>query len=181
MENKITLVICLLMFIVAIFVGYNYIYSPQIQRIEDKKVQFVKEIEKNKIAYKIHGVRQKVDKYLKYFPTSSDASWLISEVSSKVKKADVDLLSIKPSSIKHFKDYDIISVILQLRGSFHNVGEFISKLESSNILLKVSSINVIGRRIYEREEKALDSKEFLDRHDNVIANINMEICTVSFP
>lgn len=181
MENKIIIITCLLLFIVAIFIGYNYIYLPQIQRIEDKKNQLMEEIEKNKIAYKIYDLQQEVGKYMRHFPESLDTSWLMSRVSQKVRRSGVEFLSIKPKDIKHFEDYYIIFVNLKLKSSYHELGRFISELESSEDFLRVKSVKISRPHKTWDKSKGASILEPVDREGNVIGNVELEICTFFIP
>jgi len=176
MKNKVvTLIVCAAMFIITIIIGYNYIYKPQIERIDDKKAQLEKEIEKNKIAYEIHGLQREINEYVKYFPKASDATWLVSQVTNKVKKSRIELLSVKPEDVKRFKNYDIMSVKLQIRSTYHNLGDFISKMESSKDFMRVNSVKILKYKRSETESDSSGSTEITDKSGNVMANIEVVI------
>ncbi len=172
MEIKLTTITCILIFILVIFLGYNYFYVPQVELLEKKKSQFWEEIEKNEIAYEIYSLKKKIDKYTEHFPKSNESSDFISKVTDKVRKSRVELLSIAPLKSEKLSRYYVMPVELKIRDSYHALGEFISLLESSTYYMRINHLSMMP---------LLKGEENVSRENNVINNIDLKINTFCIP
>jgi len=185
MENKLTILICGVILIIAVFFGYNNIYILQIQRIEERKRQFLLELDKNKVAYKISAVQKKIDRHIKHFPESADTSWLVPKVSAKVRKSKAEFVAIEPKEIKHYDKFDVISVRLTLKGSYHSLGKFINEIENSDKYMRINSVKILKSYKTSKpskvEEKQVTTSESRDKYGDVLGEIDIEICTFYVP
>lgn len=178
MKVKITLIVCLIILIISVLLCYNYIYIPQTKIIEDKKNQFLEEIKKNEIAYKIYMTRNEIDNYLKYFPESSDISSFVSQISNNVKDARIELLSMTPLKVKKFDEYHYIPVKLNLVDSYHNFGEFVSLLEKSEYFIKIKSFSIETNLSSQSGDSDIEKT---NKEGEVVTDIELEVNTFYIP
>jgi Tfp pilus assembly protein PilO len=94
---------------------------------------------------KVDKLTKKLEDYEKVISKSKDESWLITEVSSLANKAKVRVLSVEPLKKSVIKAYDNISIQVDLLCSYHDLGKFVSLLESSKELLRIAKLEITTR------------------------------------
>jgi Tfp pilus assembly protein PilO len=139
--NKIITVSAMII-ITALFIGVIFIYMPFLNRNKSLRANIVEERDRNVLIGKIRALGKHLKVYSQRLPEGRGVSWLLSEVSDMASKEQIEVLSIKPENPEDKGLYTKLYVVMDTISTYHQLGRFMSKLESSKKFLKVESINI---------------------------------------
>ncbi len=80
--------------------------------------------------------------YRRRLAPEQDVVWLLRTVGELANEADIHLSTISPQPPKHRGEFTQVSVSLRLTASYHQLGQFLSRLESAEHLLRVDKLNL---------------------------------------
>ena len=124
--------------------GGNFVVKPGLVKINKVKTDMSGLSQKESAFTHIAAYEQKIDIYKQKLSKEGDKSWLIEQLNAIADKAKFSILSINPdekksSSVDYF---DRISVKIEAEGNFHQLGEFVSRVESLEQFIKILSIEI---------------------------------------
>ncbi|MDD5130228.1 MAG: hypothetical protein PHS66_04155 [Candidatus Omnitrophica bacterium] len=100
------------------------------------------ELEKNKVFENIAVLEKKTETYKKTF-VKKDLALVMDVIYGIAKNTSVKILSVKPVAEESMVNYFKSSFLITLTApSYHNLGEFISKIENHGDIYLVSEVNV---------------------------------------
>jgi len=127
-----------LLLIIALVIAFR-IYNKQVTNIGQLKQQKNAEIEKNKVLVKLGELGEKVKEYTEYI-NSKDLSSSINTISDMARESAVEITSIRPAGEEDQGVYIRYPYDLKVTSSsYHNIGNFISKLENHPAIFLVES------------------------------------------
>ena len=130
--------------IVLALTGYlSYgIYVQHQQRLraiqEELQVQQETEALREKLASSI----QELERLRKRLPPEPEPEWLVGQVAKLAEQTGIKLTSIVPENPRQFDEFTHLSVSLQFTTSYHQLGAFISTLESSPSFVRVDQLDL---------------------------------------
>lgn len=74
-----------------------------------------------------------------------EADWLLQEVGRLAQESGVKVVSITPHAPRTANELTILSVSVQLAAGYHQLGHFLSRIESYGRLLQVDELNVTAQ------------------------------------
>jgi hypothetical protein len=100
------------------------------------------EAKKNEVLVEINIMERKIDSFGKLL-TRKDASTAMNAVGNIAKETGIKIVSIKPEPEQKFPDYTklLFTLIINADG-YHSLGKFISRLESSEDVYVIDSIDM---------------------------------------
>lgn len=118
---------------------YMYAYTPlskKIRTLEETLTQKREELEKGKIiASKIDVLKREYDRLkmeLSYIeerlPRKEEMPNLLKQVTRIGKDSEVDFVTFKPLNIKKEDDYEILPIEVNIEGTYHKLGKFVSEI-----------------------------------------------------
>ncbi len=128
-------------FIIAVVIAFNIHagQNKQIAALEEKKSQ---ELKKNEILNEIAALEKKVSTYKKQVNTK-EISGVINRIGIIAKESSVVLESINPQEKKDFDIYTNYNFQIKISSdNYHNIGEFVSRLENHPDIYFVGSISI---------------------------------------
>lgn len=148
---KTNIILATLIFISFLLIGHN-IYTRQIDKMDETRARLEIERRKNEICARIRKIQLEMQKYKDRIPVGRDIPWIVSEITSIARRANLDIHIIEPRPIKKRRFHAILPVTLKVAGSYHQLGRFVSKLESSEKFIKVDEMKLqsLGSRILEK-------------------------------
>ena len=161
------LIISAAMIVVTVFIGVVFIYMPFANKSKSLREEILRERDRNVLIGKIRAMGRHLKVYNKRVPQGRGVSWLISHISDIASKQKIEISSIKPGIPEDRGLYTNLHVVLDIACTYNQLGEFISKIESSEKFLRVESINMkrldLGKEFDEEAEKfkAFDIKAHL--------------------
>jgi len=123
-------------------VGILFIYMPFLNKGKSLRADILYERERNLLIGKIRAVGKHLKVYEKRIPEHKGVSWLLSVVSDMASKERIELSSIKPGTPEDRGLYVKLYVTLDTVSTYHQLGEFISRVESSESFLRVEGIDI---------------------------------------
>jgi len=93
----------------------------------------------------IERYRDKVDQYEKKLPVEQEIPNLLENLSEMAKSSNITIVGITPvKSDKGAKDaiYQEFPILISAKSGYHELGSFISKLESADRFMKVVDISI---------------------------------------
>jgi len=137
--------------ILSLFIA-SKIYKEQLKGIDSLKEKKNLESKRSEILESISRTEKKNNAY-KELLSRKDASNVISTVSNIAKEFNIKIISIRPTQQQKYIEYAKIPFDLVLNASsFHDLGNFISKIESHRDVYTIDSLGIS----IERQSKQLN-------------------------
>ena len=153
------LTICVVLAAAALYL--YFVFFPQIIRVFDltaKTGKIKSELRGARVVIKDYeslknGLKertQKVESYEKKLPAEQEIPVLLEDLSNMVKASDIKIVGIVPA-MSYFKDdksvnksqiYREIPILITAKSGYHELGAFLTSLESSDRFMKVADINI---------------------------------------
>lgn len=131
----------------AIIIIIAIIISSKIYSAKDLEIKTLEEnkgieLKKNETMIGISKLQKEFSKYKKYI-NKKDSSSILDDLRNLANECSVEIGSISPGQGKESNLFKQLSYDLKLKtSSYHNIGEFIAKLESHNDIFSVESISI---------------------------------------
>ena len=157
LDNKIKLVVALVLIIAPVVLFYFFMYSPNEQKIKglaDQKTGLLAELEKaKKAASELDKVKAAIAKTEDLFketatllPKDKEIPALLTNISDLGRDAGLDFLSFRPGTESPKDFYAEIPIDIQIDGPYHNMGYFLDKVSKLERIVSVDNIQMGGPR-----------------------------------
>ena len=152
-----TLILTAVVVIVTLFIGVVFIVIPFLSKNKAFRADILHERDRNILIGTVRALDKHLKVYEKRLPKGRGVSWLLSQVSDMASEEGIDISSIKPGTPEKRGLYTKLYVEMDIGSTYHQLGRFISKVESSEKFLRVERINT--KRLDENADfEAGDSK-----------------------
>ena len=121
--------------IIAFAVGFLFIYRPFLNKNRALRAQILQERERNILVGKIRALGKHLKVYEDMLPEQKNVSWLLATVSDMASKENIKVSSVKPGELEDRGLYNKLYVVLDVISAYHQLGKFISRIESSEKFL----------------------------------------------
>jgi len=143
--------------ILALLAYFNFLLKPQVVKISGIRSELSKassdlrtaraDIAKIKSMKKaIEEYNTKIGQYEKTLPTEEGIPDLLESLSNMAKNANMRIAGIVPVDSKNLKPqgrvYQEIPIMVTAKAGYHELGRFLSSLESSDRFIKVADIQI---------------------------------------
>ena len=127
--------------VAGIFLGGLLVVKPGLSHLNAVKDEVAGLQEKMSAYQFILDSEKKTTVYKTHF--SGDKTWLIEQLNSIAEKTGFSILSILPEDAKKVGDYlDRVSVHIDAESDYHQLGEFVSRVESLDPYVKVLGLDI---------------------------------------
>ena len=155
LDNKIKIVIALVLIIAPIALFYFFMYSPNVKKIkslETQKIGLEAEIKTAKDAAgqlkKVEEDKTKTEELFKetanLLPKDKEIPALLRNISDLGKGAGLDFLTFKPGPEEPKDFYAEIPIDIQINGPYHNMGFFLDQVSKLERIVTVDNIQMGG-------------------------------------
>ncbi|MFA4991822.1 MAG: type 4a pilus biogenesis protein PilO [Candidatus Omnitrophota bacterium] len=131
-------IIAVLTFVIAM----GFIYKPFSDKNRAIRENILLERDKNLLIGRIRALGKHLKAYEKRIPRGAGVSWLVAEVSDMASKEQLEVSSITPGSPEDYRVYTKVYVTMEVISAYHQLGRFISRVESSEKFLRIESIGM---------------------------------------
>lgn len=147
-----------LLSILAVIIYVGFILAPQVERVfqamgRASKISADLKITQDNIANmpkfkaNLAVYEEKVDRYEKMLPAKQEIPDLLEILSNMAKSSDVKIIGIMPVIGKEDTDkknqiYKEIPILINAKSGYHELGKFMSDMESADRFMKVSDIQI---------------------------------------
>lgn len=153
LDNKIKIVIALVLIIAPIALFYFLMYSPNVKKIQGlttQKNNLIAEIDKaKKAASELENVKTSIAETEALFketatllPKDKEIPALLRNISDLGKGAGLDFLSFRPGPEAPKDFYAEIPIEIQINGPYHNLGFFLDQVSKLERIVTVDNIQM---------------------------------------
>lgn len=138
------LVVILVPLIGGLFAGGVLVVKPGLARIAVIKTELGGLSKKETSFGNIANSEKRLSGYKQKLSGTGDKAWLIEELNSIADKAKFSILSITPDEKKSAGGgyLERISVRIEAEGNYHQLGEFISRVENLEQYVKILTVDI---------------------------------------
>jgi Tfp pilus assembly protein PilO len=140
MKNK--LIFILAFVFLTLMLSRQYIFAPYQQAKANLENAIKEENAKDSLVKEIIKSNQPLQAYLRRLSPTSDSAWMVKDFYSMANSAEVKILSVDPQGKQEREGFIFIPATLRLNCTYHNLGKFLSLVESSQTFLKVNNLQV---------------------------------------
>lgn len=140
-NRKRLLLISAIIIFIALWVA-NSISRSQAARIQKMKARVAEERDKNRTLAGIGGVEKEIASYQPRIASERNNEWLRRSVTEMADQYRVKIVSISPQAPDDKEVYVRLPLKLEVECGYHQLGEFISRLESSKEFIKVDGLDL---------------------------------------
>ncbi len=116
----------------------NIIVSPFVSKLKSLYSEQTGINYKRQLVQEIGGLDKKLGSYKSSFPENKQVSWFIEELNKMAEQSSVSLTSIAPVNDENRGDYQKSIMKLETQCTYHELGDFVSRIESSSRFIKIS-------------------------------------------
>ncbi|MEA3328219.1 MAG: type 4a pilus biogenesis protein PilO [Candidatus Omnitrophota bacterium] len=153
----------------------NSIHQAQAKKIKTAKARISEEKKKQAILGKIKGIEEKLKEYNPHLSNNADTNQFLETINKIISDTEIDLVSIRPLSSREQAGYGFLCVSLKAICAYHQLGDFISKLESSKIFIKVDDIKL---KLIEKTRLGIGRADVSKYGDSAVAELVLKISAV---
>lgn len=143
----------ILFLIIGLYLIYNFMIAPQSEKINELKSQKssleqeVKKLIRIKRALpkkkkEIENKKEEIKIIKEYLPSKKDEHTLLQSISELVSNSNLAMSSINFEELKSKKDFKQFNISLKLKGTYHNLGSFLSSLSKLSRIVNVGNITL---------------------------------------
>lgn len=158
-KNSLILVVVI---IASLFFAHK-VWQFQVTKVNSLKQMISQEESKVVILTNIESLNKKIDLLAKNLK-KEDVKSIIAKINNFASSTSVEIISIQPQR-EESRDsvYRVLPINLNIRGTYHNIGKFISLLEGKEQFFRVKEFNLSssdssrGEFGFERRDRKLES------------------------
>jgi len=132
---------------------YKLMFKENMDIIERK----ITNIEKKQKAIRLYGEKVKLETELQQltekFPRSPDLRWLMTNVTAVTKKEGMEIITIQPLPIVKENFYTKLRIILEIQGSYNQMGKTIADIDNAENYFQLESLSVKPVYIQGKDKK----------------------------
>ena len=132
-------------FLITIILAKKVIYAPQEEKINLLKEKIREERKKVSLLKEIEQIEQDISFYQKKISPRKEVSWVLDEVTKIAKDAEIKIATLEPQPPEDIGIYTRLPLKLKVECSYHELGNFLSRLENSEKFLRVDSMQIESR------------------------------------
>lgn len=137
-----------------------YLFQEQQKRIKNIKSEISQEDEKIILAKELSGLDNRITKVSSPY---LDAGFLTKEKFNEfASSANIDSISVEQQEEVSKDFYRVIPFTLNFKANYHNLGKFISTLESQNAIIRIEELVIRKEENIEESPDKTDRKNMLD-------------------
>ncbi len=144
-QTKNTLVIVILgVFVIGSFIGWKIFIGPPIRQLEFMDNENRNTLKKGAAIAALSGLKKGLDKYSPALFETNDFTWLIDELNRTALHAGLILVLATPLGEEERGNYTKLTLRIEARGGYHELGRFVSLVENSSRFIKISNLHVVS-------------------------------------
>ncbi len=124
--------------------GYHAIYARQQAQLRVIRSQITDAQADQGTQQVAAGLMKELEGYRKRLAPEPDPSWLVRETMSLMNASGLQLTSVAQEAPRAVSTtpFTRLSISLQCRGTYHQVGEFVDRLERAGVFIKVETLDL---------------------------------------
>ena len=128
--------------VVAVGIGWYGIYQPQRDRHVSAHAAYAEEQQKAALQRDIAEREALLRLYRERLPKTPDTDWLINQSAAVAAEAGIQLNTVRPDAPSAEKGYTRLIITVESVATYHELGRFVSQLESAQPFIHVDRVKV---------------------------------------
>lgn len=124
------------------YVGYHRIHAGHAQQIQVIAAQIAQETADQDAQRQVAALFAEIEAYQQRLPQEPDPSWLVSKITEAARADGIELTSLSPDNPADQKTFLRLSAKFQFLASYHQLGRFLTQLESSRPFIRVDRVEM---------------------------------------
>ena len=124
------------------YVGYNYGYVPQHNKVHLIDAQLAQEHTNHKTGDDVAVLLNDLERRSKRLAPEADSSWLAREVVALAQQAGVEVTTMTQDSPQVSPQLTRLSVNLEFNAPYHLLGSFIDQLEQGKAFMRIDRLEL---------------------------------------
>ena len=153
-ESKKNLIIFVFVLILACLIGFG-LYSVMLTRLNSVKSQIEQQKERNDVLGTIAMLDRRLQTHKERSLPLKDTTQLIDKLSLLAKEAIIEVETLNPMPTVERDYYVEVPVQIPIKCSYHNLGRFLSLLESNEEFLWVKQLTIKKEIVTDPKKKVL--------------------------
>ena len=132
--------------LLAAFIGANFIYQPKVNQMKQLTAALDQEEELGTLSTELTSLEKRLQNYdSRLMEKEKEEAELIDQIRKIANEVPVRVLSMTPESER--KGPRMISLRVSFEGTYHQLGNFVAKVENSEKFMKIDSLRftTVGR------------------------------------
>lgn len=122
-------------------IGWRFFIGPDLKKMVKLKAQQRVSLSQAQSLTGISQLKEKIASYQgRFIDNSNDISWLIEDVNRMAGESGVGLISVGSQQMREMANFTKTSLQIEALCTYHELGTFISRIENSERLVKISSL-----------------------------------------
>lgn len=139
-----TLVVTVAIFLIGSFTGFHFVYRPKMAELRSLEQMQKEEKEKKLLGEEVASLKKKISEYREKWlpPSGKEEIELLNRVREIANGAQVRVISMVPEEVKRPRKavYRKFSLTISFEGTYHHLGDFISKVENEERMMKIDAM-----------------------------------------
>ncbi len=140
--SKITWILSAAILGLAAFVGYNMIYVPKRQQVNQIQLQIAEEQQTQQAQLEVAKQIVEFEALRKRLPPQPDPSWFTERVLSLASSSEINLSNISQLEAQTYQGFVHYSLQLAFTAPYHKLGAFLDQVERSDAFIRVERLGV---------------------------------------
>ena len=125
-------------------VGYHH-YQQSQQAIHILEQRLSEEQATYALRAAVAHSLEELEQFRQQLSPTQDTEWLVSQVTTLAQEAGIRLSAIVQQEPRTLQGVTLLAVTLQVKASYHQLGQFVSQLENAPVLLRVDEMTLGNR------------------------------------
>ncbi|MBU0744541.1 MAG: type 4a pilus biogenesis protein PilO [Gammaproteobacteria bacterium] len=136
----------LVVFLLLLFLTGRFIYQSRISKLLQIKRERSRIELENKVGKQLGDLKKIREK----LPSIKESSIFLGDIAKLAGQLDMKLVTISAMPVQKFNDYTKFSVRLDIDTTYHELGNFISRLETAGRFIYIDSLEMAPAEIAEK-------------------------------
>ena len=126
----------------ALVIGLQMIVRPGLARLREAQALLSEERQKSELVHQLQAQLTRMEPWQRRLSSDQMMEWLVSELTRLAREAGVRVIAIQSRPVTHTPEATSVSVSVEIESSYHELGRFLSLVESSPPLILVERIEI---------------------------------------
>ena len=137
------------------FLCWNFFVKPIFVKLKSVKTETAAIGQKKTAVENISALKRRFESYEKSLSPVQQLPWLIEESNRIASESHLTLVSAAPAGDQISEDYKKITLRIEARGGYHELGDFVSRIENLPRFIKISDLHARSTATEEDAKKGL--------------------------
>ncbi len=161
-----TIIVSIGLILFVAIAGMNFIYQPAKKKIREIESIQRKEEERSKLLSQVSKQQKDIQRRRFRLSDNKSISYFINQITKLANETNTEIISINPGSLQRENYYQKLPLVLGIKATYNQLGQFVSKLENSRQFILIETMT------FEREKEIkIDSSDEIKVRANLTVSL----------